>query len=205
MRCRPLVREVCDELDEHLLIPGEHPVLTATRVGTQMEIRYRERRYLIPAEEVIVLPIGNTSAEIARLYSEYGLPMFGVYHDLLNTLGIPAYRILVFLCYLASAVCLWAILGKIPEVDRRTAFLLLVFFVLFPSNSARISIMASRTSACSALFFVGLWALTAYLDSGKLRIAAGIHCVSRSPPRSTVRPLPRSYAKMTAKPASSSS
>jgi len=28
-----------------------------------MEIRYRERRYLIPAEEVIVLPIGNTSAE----------------------------------------------------------------------------------------------------------------------------------------------
>ena len=44
-------------------IPGEHPVLTAVRVGSQMEIRYRERRYLIPAEEVIVLPIGNTSAE----------------------------------------------------------------------------------------------------------------------------------------------
>jgi 6-pyruvoyltetrahydropterin/6-carboxytetrahydropterin synthase len=60
---KPLVREVCDELDEHLLIPGQHPVLTAVRVGAQMEIRYRERRYLIPAEEVIVLPIGNTSAE----------------------------------------------------------------------------------------------------------------------------------------------
>ena len=60
---KPLVREVCDELDEHLLIPGEHPVMTAVRVGSQMEIRYRERRYLIPAEEVIVLPIGNTSAE----------------------------------------------------------------------------------------------------------------------------------------------
>ena len=60
---KPLVREVCDELDEHLLIPGEHPVLTAVRAGAQMEIRYRERRYLIPAEEVIVLPIGNTSAE----------------------------------------------------------------------------------------------------------------------------------------------
>ena len=60
---KPLVREVCDELDEHLLIPGDHPVLTAVRVGAQMEIRYRERRYLIPAEEVIVLPIGNTSAE----------------------------------------------------------------------------------------------------------------------------------------------
>jgi hypothetical protein len=38
-------------------------VLTAVRAGAQVEIRYRERRYLIPAEEVIVLPIGNTSAE----------------------------------------------------------------------------------------------------------------------------------------------
>ena len=29
----------------------------------QMEIRYRERRYLIPTEEVIILPINNSSAE----------------------------------------------------------------------------------------------------------------------------------------------
>jgi hypothetical protein len=26
-------------------------------------VRYRERRYVIPADEVIVLPIGNSSAE----------------------------------------------------------------------------------------------------------------------------------------------
>lgn len=60
---KPLVREICDELDEHLLLPGEHPVLTAVRVGGDYEIRYRERRYVVPAEEVIVLPIGNSSAE----------------------------------------------------------------------------------------------------------------------------------------------
>ena len=61
---KPLIREICDELDEHLLLPGEHPVLTAERQEDgQMEIRYRERRYLIPANEVIVLPINNTSAE----------------------------------------------------------------------------------------------------------------------------------------------
>ena len=56
---KPLVRDLCDELDEHLLLPGEHPVLTAVRVGGEYEIRYRERRYVVPAEEVIVLPIGN--------------------------------------------------------------------------------------------------------------------------------------------------
>jgi len=61
---KPMVRRLCDELDEHLLIPGLHPVLTAKPVdGGQMEIRYLERLYLIPRDEVIVLPIGNSSAE----------------------------------------------------------------------------------------------------------------------------------------------
>ena len=60
---KPMVRRICDELDEHMLIPGEHPVLTTKRVGPHLEIVYRERRYLVPAEEVLVLPIGNTSAE----------------------------------------------------------------------------------------------------------------------------------------------
>lgn len=61
---KPRIRALCDELDEHLLIPGEHKVLTAERRDDgQMEIRYQERRYLIPAEEVIVLPINNSSAE----------------------------------------------------------------------------------------------------------------------------------------------
>lgn len=61
---KPMVRRLCDELDEHLLIPGKHPVLRTTEVADgQMEIRYLERRYLIPKDEVIVLPIGNSSAE----------------------------------------------------------------------------------------------------------------------------------------------
>jgi hypothetical protein len=115
------------------------------------------------------LIVGGTSAGIAQMFSEYGLPMFGAYYDALSALGIPAYRILVFSSYLAAAVCLWAILGRIAHIDRRTAFFLLLIFVLFPSNSARISIMASRTSVCSAFFFIGLWTLAIYLDGGRLR------------------------------------
>ncbi|MGK0154881.1 MAG: 6-pyruvoyltetrahydropterin/6-carboxytetrahydropterin synthase [Neolewinella sp.] len=60
---KPMMRQLCDELDEHLLIPGEHPVLTAEVKGPQYEIRYKERLYTVPKEEVIVLPISNTSAE----------------------------------------------------------------------------------------------------------------------------------------------
>ena len=60
---KQLLRPLCDDPDELRLLPGSHPVLTATPVGGQYEVRYRDRHYLIPVDEVIVLPIGNTSAE----------------------------------------------------------------------------------------------------------------------------------------------
>ena len=66
---KPLIREICDELDERLLLPGEHPVLTAERRDDgQMEIRYQAREYVVPADEVIILPINNTSAENLAWY-----------------------------------------------------------------------------------------------------------------------------------------
>lgn len=61
---KPLIRAIVDGLDEHLLIPGEHPVLRVTAAGDgNSEIRYRERRYVVPDADLIVLPISNTSAE----------------------------------------------------------------------------------------------------------------------------------------------
>lgn len=61
---KPLVREICDELDEHFVVPGEHPVLTARTLDRETtEVRYRDKRYLIPSEDVLVLPINNASSE----------------------------------------------------------------------------------------------------------------------------------------------
>ncbi|MBK8978707.1 MAG: 6-carboxytetrahydropterin synthase [Planctomycetes bacterium] len=61
---KPIVREIVDELDERVLIPGQHPVLGCeARSDGHTEIRYRERRYQIPTDEVCVLPISNSSAE----------------------------------------------------------------------------------------------------------------------------------------------
>ena len=63
-RVKPVVREIVDELDEHWLVPGEHPELAVDdpEPGVR-EIRYRERTYRVPAEDVLVLPLNNTSAE----------------------------------------------------------------------------------------------------------------------------------------------
>ena len=61
---KPVVREICDELDEHWLVPGEHPVLRwGERADGSIEVRYQERLYLAPRADVLVLPINNTSSE----------------------------------------------------------------------------------------------------------------------------------------------
>jgi 6-pyruvoyltetrahydropterin/6-carboxytetrahydropterin synthase len=61
---KPVVRELVDELDEHWLVPGEHPELSLRRLPDgQAEVRYRDRRYSAPSEDVIALPINNSSSE----------------------------------------------------------------------------------------------------------------------------------------------
>lgn len=61
---KPVIRQLVDSLDEHWILPGEHPTLQIERLPDgAYEVRYRERVYRAPAEDVIVLPINNTSAE----------------------------------------------------------------------------------------------------------------------------------------------
>ena len=60
---KPVVREICDGLDEHWIVPGEHAVLRWSESGGSVEVRYRERVYRAPKEDVLVLPINNTSSE----------------------------------------------------------------------------------------------------------------------------------------------
>jgi len=66
---KPLVRELVDELDEHWIVPGQHPELSCTALPDgSYEIRYRDRVYRAPAEDVLVLPVNNTSAENLSTY-----------------------------------------------------------------------------------------------------------------------------------------
>jgi 6-pyruvoyl-tetrahydropterin synthase len=61
---KPVVRELVDELDEHWLLPGEHAELRWERRPTGVtEVRYRQLFYAAPSDDVIVLPINNTSSE----------------------------------------------------------------------------------------------------------------------------------------------
>jgi 6-pyruvoyltetrahydropterin/6-carboxytetrahydropterin synthase len=63
-RIKPLVTEILAPLDERVVIPGLHPDLTCRAIADdETEIRYGKRRYIVPTEEVCVLPILNSSSE----------------------------------------------------------------------------------------------------------------------------------------------
>jgi 6-pyruvoyltetrahydropterin/6-carboxytetrahydropterin synthase len=69
LHIKPIIRALCDALDEHWILPGLHPELAIESLpNDHIEVRYRERTYRAPAEDVIVLEINNTSAENFAAY-----------------------------------------------------------------------------------------------------------------------------------------
>jgi 6-pyruvoyltetrahydropterin/6-carboxytetrahydropterin synthase len=68
-RVKPVVRELVDDLDEYLLLPGEHPdVRIGERDDGVVEVWYGDAYYAAPRGDVRVLPINNTSVENFAAY-----------------------------------------------------------------------------------------------------------------------------------------
>ena len=66
---KPVIAELVDRLDEHWLVPGAHPVLRYEhRADGVTEVRYGDRYYAAPTQDVVVLPINNTSSENLATY-----------------------------------------------------------------------------------------------------------------------------------------
>ena len=64
IQVKPVIRELCDYLDEHLILPGEHPELKIeASVDGHTAFQYRDCKYMVPTEELIILPVNNSSAE----------------------------------------------------------------------------------------------------------------------------------------------
>lgn len=65
-RVKVAIRAACDRLDERTLVPGETDRLRLRPGddGREMEILHDDRRYLLPAREVVVLPLANICMEL---------------------------------------------------------------------------------------------------------------------------------------------
>lgn len=62
------IRAACARLDSHTLVPARSRHLRVVEEGGSVEVAYRDRRYRLPTEDVILLPLANTSIEaLARM------------------------------------------------------------------------------------------------------------------------------------------
>lgn len=58
------IRELCAALDTRTLLPESGGQLKVEHRADGVEVRWRERRYLFPAEDVVFLPMVNVSIEL---------------------------------------------------------------------------------------------------------------------------------------------
>lgn len=65
---KDLLRAILDRLDERVLLPARHPVLSLEARGEEIEVRYADKRYVFPGEDVVQLPIENSSSEQLALW-----------------------------------------------------------------------------------------------------------------------------------------
>jgi 6-pyruvoyltetrahydropterin/6-carboxytetrahydropterin synthase len=65
-RFKAELRRLCAELDSHTLVPVKSPLVTVEeRPGDgEIEIRFDRRRYVLPAADVVLLPLVNSSIEL---------------------------------------------------------------------------------------------------------------------------------------------
>jgi 6-pyruvoyltetrahydropterin/6-carboxytetrahydropterin synthase len=66
-----------DLWDEHVLLPQKHPEMKISFKSPSLEVSFRERFYVFPENEVILLPVTNTSVEqLSRFLAEDFLRTF---------------------------------------------------------------------------------------------------------------------------------
>jgi 6-pyruvoyl tetrahydropterin synthase/QueD family protein len=61
-------KEICQQLDHRFLLPLSNSHLKINESATSWEIFFGERHYLFPREDVVVLHIANTTAELLAEY-----------------------------------------------------------------------------------------------------------------------------------------
>lgn len=61
---KKLLRAVCDRLDHRMLLPLHNPLIVVTQDDREVEVVFRDRRYVFPREDCVLLPIANTTAEL---------------------------------------------------------------------------------------------------------------------------------------------
>ena len=61
---KPLVKRICDALDHRTLIQTASPMIEVRSRAREVELRYKKQKIILPRQDVILLPLINTSTEL---------------------------------------------------------------------------------------------------------------------------------------------
>jgi 6-pyruvoyltetrahydropterin/6-carboxytetrahydropterin synthase len=65
---RARAKEITDELDHHMLLAARNPVIRLEETDASVRVRYKDREWLFPRGDCVLLPIENTTAELIARY-----------------------------------------------------------------------------------------------------------------------------------------
>jgi len=61
-------KRITDELDHFMLLPTKNRVIHVEERGAEVHVRYKDRQWLFPRGDCVLLPIENTTAELIARY-----------------------------------------------------------------------------------------------------------------------------------------
>jgi 6-pyruvoyltetrahydropterin/6-carboxytetrahydropterin synthase len=77
-RLKRALKAIVDRLDHRMLLPAKSALIRVVQSGAEVEATYRDKRYVFPAGDVVLLPIANTTAEMLAWWIAQALKTGGV-------------------------------------------------------------------------------------------------------------------------------
>ena len=66
---RNALKAITQSLDHHVLLPTNHTMIDVTSNGKEVTATFQDRRWIFPAEDCILLPVTNTTAELLARFA----------------------------------------------------------------------------------------------------------------------------------------
>ena len=66
-------RAITDELDHRMMLAIRNPLIRVEEGTSSVQVRYREREWVFPRDDCVLLPIENTTAELLARYIAHRL------------------------------------------------------------------------------------------------------------------------------------
>jgi 6-pyruvoyltetrahydropterin/6-carboxytetrahydropterin synthase len=61
-------KAITDELDHRMMLPTKNPLIAIDAGPRSVRVRYRDREWLFPRDDCVLLPVENTTAELLARY-----------------------------------------------------------------------------------------------------------------------------------------